>query len=109
MYCLQGTIVKKSSGRFRISHRGRGPHREAVDPRGSYVLKILHVKTKESGPVGGGACRSCPLDPPMKSVAMEKIVVKIIQSMNNVLPVRHNSKEIRCHGETCCENYIVCK
>ena len=27
----------------------------AVDPRGSYVSKILHVKTKESGPVGGGA------------------------------------------------------
>ena len=26
----------------------------AVDPRGGYVLKILHVKTKESGPVGGG-------------------------------------------------------
>ena len=25
-----------------------------VDPRGSYVSKILHVKTKESGPVGGG-------------------------------------------------------
>ena len=29
--------------------------RGAVDPRGSYVSKILHVKTKESGPVGGGA------------------------------------------------------
>ena len=27
--------------------------RGAVDPRGSYVSKILHVKTKESGPVGG--------------------------------------------------------
>ena len=26
------------------------------DPRGSYVTKILYVKTKESGPVGGGAC-----------------------------------------------------
>ena len=29
--------------------------RGAVDPRGGYVSKILHVKTKESGPVGGGA------------------------------------------------------
>ena len=25
----------------------------AVDPRGGYVSKILHDKTKESGPVGG--------------------------------------------------------
>ena len=41
---------------------GRGPRRGgAVDPRGGYVSKILHVKTKESGPVGGRA----PPDPPM--------------------------------------------
>ena len=41
--------------------------RGAVDPRGGYVSKILHVKTKESGPVGGGARagRAPPLDPPM--------------------------------------------
>ena len=37
--------------------------RGAVDPRGGYVSKILHVKMKESGPVGGGA--PPPLDPPM--------------------------------------------
>ena len=41
--------------------------RGAVDPRGGYVSKILHVKTKESGPVGGGARRARPpLDPPMQ-------------------------------------------
>ena len=40
--------------------------RGAVDPRGGYVSKILHVKTKESGPVGGGA--RPPLDPPMHTV-----------------------------------------
>ena len=34
--------------------------RGAVDPRGGYVSKILHVKTKESGPA-----RAPPLDPPM--------------------------------------------
>ena len=40
--------------------------RGAVDPRGGYVSKILHVKTKESGPVGGGVRRARPpLDPPM--------------------------------------------
>ena len=43
---------------------GRGPRRGAVDPQSGYVSKILHVKTKESGPVGGGAGRA-PLDPPM--------------------------------------------
>ena len=30
----------------------------AVDPRGGYVSKILHVKTKQSGPIGGGARRA---------------------------------------------------
>ena len=34
--------------------------RGAVDPRGGYVSKILHVKMKESGPVGGGARRARP-------------------------------------------------
>ena len=45
--------------------------RGAVDPRGGYVLKILHVKMKESGPVGGGgrAPGAPPLDPPMPSVS----------------------------------------
>ena len=38
----------------------------AMDPQGSYVSKLLHVKTKESGPVGeGGVRRARPLDPPM--------------------------------------------
>ena len=45
--------------------------RGAVDPRGGYVSKILHVKTKESGPMGGGARRARPpLDPPMASCSM---------------------------------------
>ena len=34
--------------------------RGAVDPRGGYVSKILHVKTKESGPVGGGRAPGAP-------------------------------------------------
>ena len=34
--------------------------RGAVDPRGGYVLKILHVKMKESGPVGGGRAPGAP-------------------------------------------------
>ena len=38
----------------------------AVDPRGSYILKILHVKTKESGPAGGTWTGCAPLDPPMQ-------------------------------------------
>ena len=51
-----------SSGGSRISRRGGGVDlvRGAVDPRGSYISKILHVKMKESGPVGGGARRAPP-------------------------------------------------
>ena len=46
----------------------------AVDPRGGYVLKILHVKTKESGPVGGGARQARPpLDPPMHYIFWLKL------------------------------------
>ena len=32
----------------------------AMDPQGGYVLKILHVKTKESGPVGGARAGRTP-------------------------------------------------
>ena len=32
----------------------------AVDPWGGYILKILHVKMKESWPVGGGARQAPP-------------------------------------------------
>ena len=41
---------------------GRG-----VDSQGSYVSKILYVKTKELGPLGGGHAPGAPppLDPPM--------------------------------------------
>ena len=50
-----------SSGGSRISRRGGVDLvRGAVDPRGGYISKILHVKTKESGPIGGGARRARP-------------------------------------------------
>ena len=34
--------------------------RGAVDPRGGYVSKILHVKMKESGPIGGARAGRAP-------------------------------------------------
>ena len=34
-----------------------------MDCRGGYISKILYVKTKESGPLGG-VHRTRPLDPP---------------------------------------------
>ena len=38
----------------------------SVDSRGGYVSKIFYVKTKESGPLGGGVRRaSANVDPPM--------------------------------------------
>ena len=40
--------------------------RGGVDFRGDYVSKILYVKTKELGPLGGRVPGTPPLDPPMK-------------------------------------------
>ena len=36
-----------------------------VDSRGNYVSKILYVKTKESGALGGVLQASTNVDPPM--------------------------------------------
>ena len=36
-----------------ISRRGREPRRGGMDSWGSYISKILYVKTKESGLLGG--------------------------------------------------------
>ena len=57
----------------------------AVDPRGGYVSKILHVKMKESGPVGGARAGRAPLDPPMKSAAKNPRVFSDMQqhAINN--------------------------
>ena len=44
---------------------GREPRRGGVDSRSGYISKILYVKTKEAGPLEGGACLARPLDPPM--------------------------------------------
>ena len=45
---------------------GRGPPTGGgVDSRGGYVSKILYVKTKELGPLGGARAGRTPLDPPM--------------------------------------------
>ena len=41
------------------------PVEGGVDSRGGYVLKIFCVETKESGPLGGHALGTPPLDPPM--------------------------------------------
>ena len=43
---------------------GRGPRRGGMDSRGGYISKIMYVKMKESGPLGG-VRRARPPDPPM--------------------------------------------
>ena len=49
-------VIIVLSGGSRISHRGDVDLiGGAVDLRGGYVSKMLHVKMKESGPVGGHA------------------------------------------------------
>ena len=74
--------------------------RGAVDPRGGYVSKILHVKTKESGPVGGGGARP-PLDPPMNLLPVCNGVHAVLCTI-----LRHSissKKETLC---ICVEMYI---
>ena len=44
---------------------GHGPHGWGIDSRGGYVLDILYVKMKESGPFGAGGVLGIPLDLPM--------------------------------------------
>ena len=49
------------SGGSRISRRGGVDLvGGGVDSRGGYVLKILYVKTKELGPLGGGRAPGAP-------------------------------------------------
>ena len=54
---------------FPVRGGGRGPRRGGMDSQGGHISKILYVKTKESGPLGGGGVRQAcpPLDPPMLS------------------------------------------
>ena len=54
-------MMNRGSGGFPIG--GVDPVGGA-DSRGSYVLKILYDKMKESGPLGG-VRQAHPLDPPM--------------------------------------------
>ena len=65
--------------------------RGAMDPRGGYVSKVLHVKMKESGPVGGG--RAPPLDPPMRM-------------LNYHLQIR--IKEYSCSSLNSCREIAIC-
>ena len=56
-------LVMGHSGGSGFPVGGRGP-RGGVHSRGGYVSKILYVKMKESGPLGG-VRRVHPLDPSM--------------------------------------------
>ena len=54
-----------------------------VDSRGSYVSKILYVKTKELGPLGTWGTRRAhpPLDPPMSCL---KSLLSVEQMVNEI-------------------------
>ena len=58
----------------------------AVDSRGGYVSKILYVKTKELGPLGGGArAGRAPLDPPMLMFSIGSIIQHLRSSKHATL------------------------
>ena len=66
-----GWLIGLAGSRFAVPDPGfpvgggRGPRRKGVDSWGGYVLKILYVKMKESGPLGGREPGTPPSDPPM--------------------------------------------
>ena len=75
----------QNSGGSRISRRGgvdlvgRG-----VDSQGGYVSKILYVKMKELGPLGG-ARQARPLDPPMQNVKEQYSVSLLIHVIPRIV------------------------
>ena len=78
------------SGGSRISRRGRGPRGGGgMDSRGSYILKILYIEMKESGPLlrGGGVRWTRPLDPPMVWLVF---LFKFKKSNNSYIHSRSN-------------------
>ena len=66
---------------------GRGPRRGGgVDSRGGYDSKILYVKTKESGPLGGVRRASANVDPPMQNHHnMARLLICIQSTHSNVM------------------------
>ena len=52
-----------NSAGSRISLRGRRHRRGGTDSQGSYISKILYVKMKESGPLGGRVPGNCQCRP----------------------------------------------
>ena len=53
-----------------------------VDSRGSYISKILYVKTKELGPLGGARAGRAPLDPPMNMEVLLQKSFKVISKID---------------------------
>ena len=64
--------AQNSSGGSKISSRGASTSLGGADSRGSYVLKILYVETKESGPLGDVRRARPPQDPLMNSDVWNK-------------------------------------
>ena len=58
-------LKSQVSGGSRISLGGVNLVGGSVDSQGGYVSTILHIETKESGPLGG-VRRARPLDLPMQ-------------------------------------------
>ena len=61
-----------------------------VDSQGSYISKILYVKTKEFGPLGGACARHAPLDPPM--LVAEYILLKNKVAKRQILKSKRNGQ-----------------
>ena len=62
-----------------------------VDSRDGYVSKILYVKMKESGPLGGGVRRaSANVDPPMTRHVRRKSIYNYLGYIHECEPCESN-------------------
>ena len=68
-----------------------------MDSRGGYISKILYVKMKESGSLGGRAMGTPPLDPPMVQVWVQTVTF-LFTLIKILICDKHSElkKNIRC-------------
>ena len=69
----------------------------AMDPRGGYVSKNLHVKMRESGPIGGARAGRAPLDPPMFSIRFWRQYVSSFPPMAAIVSLLLTSNRESSH------------
>ena len=64
-----------------------------VASRGGYISKILYVKMKESGPLGGGVHGARPLDPPKQFFRFDIKILRNMTASGVLLPLPRSAAQ----------------